>query len=66
MKLFEIKIGDKSYEFINSIHYNGKNYVAYKDKKTIYINEFIINEKDINFLEIDEQTFEDVKKAMAL
>lgn len=66
MKLFEIKIDGKTYEFINSITYNGKNYVAYQDNDTIYINEFVINEKDINFLDIDPQTFEEVKKAMAL
>jgi hypothetical protein len=66
MKLFEIKIGDKSYEFVNSITYNGKNYVAYQDDEKIYISEFIINEDKVSFQEIDEQTFEEVKKAMAL
>lgn len=66
MKLFEIKIGDKSYEFVNSITYNGKNYVAYQDNEQIYISEFIINEENISFSPIDDQTFEEVKKAMAL
>ena len=66
MKLFEIKIGDKSYEFVNSIHYNGKNYVAYQDENAVYISEFIINENNISFIEIDDTTFEEVKKAMAL
>ena len=66
MKLFDIKIGNKSYEFVNSIHYNGKNYVAYQDKDNIYINEFIIEEKGIKFVEIDEKTFEEVKKVLSL
>ena len=66
MKLFEIKIGDKIYEFVNSIHYNGKNYVAFQDDNTVYISEFIINEDNISFTPIDDTTFDEVKKAMAL
>lgn len=66
MKLFDIMIGNKSYEFINSIHYKGKDYVAYEDKNTIYINEFIIKDNKVSFLEIDEETFNEVKKAMSL
>ena len=66
MKLFDIKIGNKSYEFVNSVHYNGKNYVAYSDKDNIYINEFIIEETGIKFIDIDEETFEAVKKVLSL
>ena len=66
MKLFEIKIGNKKYEFVNSIHLDGKNYVAYSDKDNIYINEFVIEEDKVNFLEIDDNTFNKVKEAMSL
>ncbi len=66
MKLFEIKIGNKKYEFVNSIHLNGKNYVAYSDNKNIYINEFVIEEDKVNFLEVDDNTFNTVKEAMSL
>ena len=44
MKLFDIIIDNKKYEFVNSIHLNGKNYVAYTDNKNIYISEFVIEE----------------------
>ncbi len=66
MKLFDIMIGNKSYEFVNSVHYNGKNYVAYSDKDNIYINEFVIEENNVRFLEVDEATFEEVKKVLSL
>ena len=66
MKLFEIKIGNKKYEFVNSIHLNGKNYVAYTDKKKIYISEFVVENDNVSFIEIDDETFNKVKEAMSL
>jgi hypothetical protein len=66
MKLFDIIIGNKKYEFVNSIHLDGKNYVAYTDKKKIYISEFIIENDNVNFIEIDDNTFNKVKEAMSL
>jgi len=66
MKLFDIIIDNKKYEFVNSIHLNGKNYVAYTDNKNIYISEFVIEEDKVNFIEIDDKTFEEVKEAMSL
>ena len=66
MKLFEIKIGNKTYEFVDSIHLDGKNYVAYQDKENIYINEFTIEDEKVNFIEIDDSTFDKVKEAMSL
>ena len=57
MKLFEIKIDDKSYDLIDTIKLNDKNYVAYKDSENnIYISEFINKNNSISFLEIDEET----------
>ncbi len=66
MKLFDIIIDNKKYEFVNSIHLNGKNYVAYTDNNNIYISEFVIEEDKVNFIEIDDKTFEEVKEAMSL
>ena len=67
MKLFDIKIDGKTYEFVNSINYNGKNYVAYEDAEQTYISEFIINDNNISFQPIEDDTvFEEVRKAMAL
>ena len=66
MKLFDIKIGDKTYSFVNSIHLNGKNFIAYSDKDNIYINEFVIDGTKVKFIEIDDNTFDTVKEAMSL
>jgi len=66
MKPFDIIIGNEKYEFVNSIHLDGKNYVAYEDKKNVYISEFIIKDDKVSFIEIDDKTFNKVKEAMSL
>lgn len=67
MKLFEIKIDDKTYDLINTIKLNDKNYVAYKDSENnIYISEFINKNNSISFLEIDEETINKVRMAMQI
>ena len=67
MKLFEIKIDDKSYDLIDTIKLNDKNYVAYKDSENnIYISEFINKNNSISFLEIDEETINKVRMAMQI
>ena len=66
MKLFEIIIGNKTYEFVNSINYNGKDYVAYQDNDNIYISEFVINDNNVDFKDIDEDTLKEVKEALSL
>ena len=67
MKLFEIKIDDKSYDLIDTIKLNNKNYVAYKDSENnIDISEFINKNNSISFLEIDEETINKVRMAMQI
>ena len=67
MKLFEIKIDDKSYDLIDTVKLNDKNYIAYKDSENnIYINEFINKNNSISFLEIDEETINKVRMAMQI
>lgn len=67
MKIFDIKIDNKIYSFVDSIHLNGKNYIAYEDKDDTYISEYIVNEnEEIEFLTIDENTLNTVKEAMQL
>ena len=67
MKLFEIKIDDKSYDLIDTIKLDNKNYVAYKDSdNNIYISEFINKNNSISFLEIDEETINKVRMAMQI
>ena len=67
MKLFEIKIDDKTYDLIDTIKLNDKNYIAYKDSENnIYISEFINKNNSISFLEIDEETINKVRMAMQI
>ena len=67
MKIFDIKIDDKTYTYVDSIHLNDKNYIAYEDSETVYISEYKITEdEDIEFLTIDENTMNVVKEAMGL
>ena len=66
MKPFDIVIDEISYNYINSIHLNDKDYVAYSDDDNIYISEYVIENDEVNFKEIDDETFNEVKEAMSL
>ncbi len=67
MKLFEIIIDNIKYDFIDSIKLNDKNYVAYKDSEdNVYISEYVVVNESINFLEVDEETINKVREAMAI
>ena len=66
MKIFDINIDDKKYSFVDSIHLNGKNYIAYEDNDNIYISEYTIEEDELELLEVDDETLNVVKEAMGL
>ena len=66
MKMFDIKIDDKNYKFVDSINLNGKNYVAYEDEESTYICEYIIEDDEIEFIPISEEEVNTVKEAMGL
>ena len=66
MKIFDIMIDNNKYEYIDSIKLDNKCYVAYQDNDTIYISEYVVENNQVNFLEIDENTFNKVKEAMSL
>ena len=66
MKIFDINIDDKKYSFVDSIHLNGKNYIAYEDNDNIYIREYTIEEDELELLEVDDETLNVVKEAMGL
>jgi len=67
MKLFEIIIDNIKYDFIDSIKLNDKNYVAYKDSEdNVYISEYVVVNESINFLEVNEETINKVREAMAI
>lgn len=67
MKIFDIKIFDKTFTFTKSIRLDGKNYIAYEDKDNTYICQYEIDEdNDVKIIEVDENTINIVKAAMGL
>ena len=66
MNPLQIDIGDEKYEYINSITYQNKKYIAFTDFQNVYIKEYINSLEDIEILDIDDQTFKIVKEMMNL
>ena len=66
MEMLDITINNKTYQYINSIVLNDKNYIAYSDGVLTFISEYIINDSNINFSNIDDETFDLVKEALNL
>ncbi len=67
MKLFDIVIDNKTYSFINSVKYKGKDFIAYSDYEgNIYISELEIKEASINFKEATEEEIQEVRSLMEI
>ena len=63
MHPFEIKIDNKSYEYIDSKVIDKKNYVLYSDDNNLYISEFEIVNNQIILKEVDPSLIKRVKEA---
>ncbi len=66
MNSFEITIGEQQYEYIDSIHYHGKNYVAFATMDTITINEYILANDQVILKPISDALFLRLKEEMKL
>lgn len=66
MDLFNITFDNKKFTYIDSITINGKNYVAYMDDDNVYISEFVIDNGDITFLDVNDLTYDMVLKELNL
>jgi len=66
MKILGINIEGKNYNFLKSIEYNNKYYMAYSDKDSIIISEYTYDNNSFYIDEIDENTFNIVKGLMNL
>lgn len=67
MKLFDLVIDNKTYSFINSVKYKGKDFIAYSDYEgNIYISELEIKEASINFKEASEEEIQEVRRLMEI
>jgi hypothetical protein len=62
----EIKIDNKSYNLIDSVCIDNKNYMAYEDEEKIYISQYIVENNQIKLLTITEKELERVKMEMNL
>ena len=66
MEMLMITIHDKQYEYIDSIVYKNKCYVALSDKENITISEYSIIDGNVEFAALDDGLFIEVKEAMNL
>ncbi|MBR6073074.1 MAG: DUF1292 domain-containing protein [Bacilli bacterium] len=66
MKIFDIRIDDKNYKFVDSINLNGKNYIAYEDDENTYISEYEIEDDEVKFTPVSDKELNTVKEAMGL
>lgn len=61
MGILDIVIDGKTYTYVNSITIENKNYISYEDEENEYICEYIIENGEVSFLPIDDDTFNKVK-----
>lgn len=66
MKELEIVVDGKKYQYLKSVVYEGKTYVAFTDEETVFINEYTLTNNKINLNEVEDSIFEKVKKEMGL
>lgn len=66
MDMLSMTIEGKQYEYIDSILYEGKNYVAFCDEECISICEYVMEENKVKLFPLDEALFAKVKDAMHL
>lgn len=66
MGILEVVIDGKKYEYVDSMMYEGKCYVALANDENITINEYAIEGDYINLFPLDDNLFQRVKEAMNL
>lgn len=64
MKPTEFKIGDKTFEMLNTIEYENNLYIAYKDGEEILVGKLIINNNEGQILPVDEDLYDKVKELL--
>ncbi len=66
MKQLAIKIDDEHFTYLDSITIEEKNYVAYMDENTIYVSEYLIDEGQVTFKDINDELYKRILKELAL
>lgn len=64
--MLTITIGQEQYEYVDSILYEGKTYVALSDRDAITICEYSLKQDQVILNAIDDALFLKVKEAMHL
>lgn len=63
---FDIIIDGITYEYVDSAYYNNKNYIAYTDGLVTTISEYNYDGTNVEFKELDDNTFNKVAMVMNL
>lgn len=66
MNLLSISFDSKKFTYVDSITLDGKNYVAYMDDENVYISEYTLDNGDITFYDVDDDTYNRIIKDLAL
>ena len=66
MDMLKMTIDDNEYEYIDSIVYEGKNYVALGDTDCITICEYVLEDGKVKLIPLDDTLFLEVKEVMQL
>lgn len=66
MKVFNIKIDGKDYEYIDSKNIDGVDYVLYADESNIYISQYEIVNNQILLKEVNEDVLPKLKEAFEI
>ena len=55
-----IEINGKKYNFVDKVNIDGKDYIAYEDENTVYINAYEMKDNNLIILEITEDEKQEV------
>ena len=66
MKLTDIIIDNKKYEYVNKLIYNDKLYIAYMDDNSVYISEITYENDEVFFNPVNEELLPILKREFKL
>lgn len=66
MDIFQMISENEKFSYVDSIKYNGKNYVAYMDDENLYISEYTIENNELILDDISDELYATLLKEMKL
>ncbi len=64
--IFKLINNNEEFTYVDSISYNGKNYVAYMDDTNLYVSEYTINGEELTLDDVSDELYETLLKEMNL